>query len=265
MTWNFELAQKRIPELNKPILIVGLPGIGNVGKITADFIIDEIKAQRLYSISSYEMPNSVFVNDKDLIELPSIELYCRKRARGNDILVLTGDVQPADERGSYEFCEKVLDKAQELDVELVITLGGIGLAEAPKKPEVFCTGNSRELIKKFGKSITLKEKLYGIVGPIIGVSGLLVGLAGKRKMPAVCLLAETLGHPAYLGIKGARELVKVLNKKFTLAIKLDDLDKEIEDIEAEVLTKTQELGKASKSSALKKLQGRIPKETSYIG
>jgi proteasome assembly chaperone (PAC2) family protein len=205
------------------------------------------------------------VNEQDLVELPSIELYFKKRQKGNDILILTGDVQPADERSSYEFCEQLLDEAQRLGVQLVITLGGIGLADVPKKPEVFCTGNSRELIRKFGKSIKLKEKLYGIVGPIIGVSGLLVGLAGKRKMPAVCLLSETLGHPAYLGIKGAREVVRVLNKKFSLGINLEDLDKEIKDIEAEILNKTQELGKASKSSALKKLQGRLPKDTSYIG
>jgi uncharacterized protein (TIGR00162 family) len=265
MSWKFELTQKKAPKLNKPIMIVGLPGIGNVGKIAADFLIDELKAKRLYDITSYEMPNSVFVNDKNLVELPTIEIYCKTRSKGNDILILTGDVQPAEESSSYAFCDAVLSKVSEYGVETIITLGGIGLAETPKKPQVFCTGNSKEAIKDFMRNIKLNEKLYGIVGPIIGVSGLMIGLAGRRKMPAVCLLAETLGHPAYLGIKGAREIVKVLNKKFELRINLDELDKEIEDIESEMLNKTQELGKYSKKSHLKKMQSRMQKETSYIG
>ncbi|MFH1064703.1 MAG: PAC2 family protein, partial [Candidatus Woesearchaeota archaeon] len=224
-----------------------------------------VKAKKTFNIFSYDLPNSVFVNDKNLVELPTIEMYHRKRNGKGDLLILTGDVQPAEERSSYEFCEAVLDTAEKLGVKLIITLGGIGLAEVPKKPQVFCTGNSKDMITRFSKGINLNEKLYGIVGPIIGVSGLLIGLAAKRKIDAVCLLAETLGHPAYLGIKGAREIVKVLNKKLSLKIKISELDKEIADIESEIMSKTQELGKISKKTALKKLQSRLHKETSYIG
>jgi uncharacterized protein (TIGR00162 family) len=263
--WKLEQIPKKLPTLNKPVLIVGLPGIANVGKIAADFIIDEIKAKPLYNVFSHDLPNSVFVNDHNLIELPTIEVYLKRRKGKSDILILTGDVQPADEASSYEFCEAVLETAEQLGVQLTITLGGIGLAEVPKKPQVFVTGNSKDLIKKFSKGIKVNEKLYGIVGPIIGVSGLLVGLAEKKDIDAVCLLSETLGHPAYLGIKGARETVKTLNKKLSLNIKISDLDKEIADIESEILTRTQELGKISKKQALKKLQNRVQKETSYIG
>jgi uncharacterized protein (TIGR00162 family) len=265
MSWKFEQIPKTLPKLNKPILIVGLPGIGNVGKIAADFIIDETKAKMLYNVFSYELPNSVFVNDSNLIELPTIEMYGRKGTKGKDLIILTGDVQPAEETSSYEFCEKVLDVAEKLKVSLVITLGGIGLSDVPKKPQLFCTGNAPNVIKDFKKGLKLNEKLYGIVGPIIGVSGLMVGLAGKRKLPAVCMLAETLGHPAYLGIQGAREIVKALNKKIGLNIKISRVDKEIADIESEILSRTQELSKLSKQAALKKMQGRVYKEMSYIG
>jgi hypothetical protein len=159
----------------------------------------------------------------------------------------------------------VLDEAQKLGVVQIVTLGGIGLAESPKKPQVFCTGNTQSAIKEFMKNTKLNEKLYGIVGPIIGVSGLMIGLAGRRKIPAVCLLAETLGHPAYLGIRGARETVRVLNKKFDLKINLNELDKEIDDIESEIHDKAAEFGKHTKKSHLKKIQSRMQKETSYIG
>lgn len=265
MSWKFELVSKSVPKLDRPILIIGLPGIGNVGKIAADFLIDETKARLIYNIFSYDLPNSVFVNDDNLIELPTIELYSRKSVKGQDLLILTGDVQPADERSSYELCENVLKKAKELGVSLIITMGGIGLAEVPKKPQIFCTGNSKEIIKKIKKGSKLNDKLYGTVGPIIGISGLIVGLAKRNDISAVCLLAETLGHPAYLGIQGARELVKFINNKWGLKIRISKVDKNIKDIESEILIRTQELGKLSKQAVMKQLQGGIGKETSYIG
>ncbi len=40
----------------------------------------------------------------------------------------------------------------------------------------------------------VQTDLYGIVGPIVGVSGLLLGLADK-KSNAIAILAETYGHP----------------------------------------------------------------------
>ena len=61
--------------LHKPIFIEGLPGIGNVGKIAVDFFIDELKAIKLYSFFSYKFPHSVFINEKNLVEMPKIELY----------------------------------------------------------------------------------------------------------------------------------------------------------------------------------------------
>ena len=79
MTWKFELLQKSVPKLKKSIIIVGLPGIANVGKIAADFIIDEVKAKKLYNIFSHDLPNSVFVNDNNLVELPTIEMYAKNR------------------------------------------------------------------------------------------------------------------------------------------------------------------------------------------
>ena len=37
----------KIPKLNNPVFIEGLPGIGNVGKVAVDFVIDETIKQRI--------------------------------------------------------------------------------------------------------------------------------------------------------------------------------------------------------------------------
>ena len=53
----------------------------------------------------------------------------------------------------------------------------------------------------------------------------------KRKIKGASLLAQTYGHPSYLGIKGSRELLDVVNKKFKLKLNLNNLDKEINELE----------------------------------
>jgi uncharacterized protein (TIGR00162 family) len=263
-SWRIIQVAKK-PKFNNPVLIEGLPGIGNVGKVAVDFMVDELKAVKLYELFSYSFPHSVFVNEKNIVELPTIEIYYKKLKGKNDLLFLVGDVQPIDEVSCYAFCEKILKLAKKLNSKEIITLGGIGLQQIPKRPKVFCTGNSRAIIATFEKEPNVETKLHGVVGPIVGVSGLLLGLGEKYKIPAATLLAETFGHPMYLGIKGAREILKILNKRFGLKINLKDMDKEITEIESEMMKRTEELSEVSRSTAIKKLKGKLRKEVSYIG
>ncbi len=255
----------KAPKLNNPVFIEGLPGIGNVGKVAVDFLIDELKAKKLYEITSYTFPHSVFVNEDNIVELPIVEVFYKQfGGKRPDLLLLGGDVQPIDEVSSYEFSEKILDIVEKFNGKEVITLGGIGLAEIPKKPKVYCTGNTKKIIDKY-KSELVSDKIYGVVGPIVGVSGLLLGLASRRNIQAVSFLAETYGHPMYLGIKGAKEILKVLNQQLKLELDINKLDKEIKDIENEVLKKTEQLSEVSKQFALKKLQKKFGKDVDYIG
>lgn len=232
--WNIEFKGKK-PKLNNPVFIEGLPGIGNVGKLTVDFLIEEIKAKKIAEFTSYSFPHSVFINENNLVELPTIEVYYKKfKNKKKDLLILAGDVQPIDEESCYEFSNKVLDIAKEFDCQEIITLGGIAMKAEPKKPQVFCTGNNKELINAYKKSIkSINNNLYGVVGPIIGVSGVLLGLAGRKNMKAVSLLAETYAHPMHLGVKGTKEILKILNKRFNLKLDLKAIDREIEALDTE--------------------------------
>jgi uncharacterized protein len=226
-------------KVKNPIMIEGLPGIGNVGKIAVDFMIDNLKAKKIYEIHSYHFPNAVFINEKNLVELPMVELY-HANVNNDDLLLLAGDIQPIDEASCYEFCDKILEMFKKLNGREIITLGGIGLQKVPLSPKVYCTANTKSIINEY-ESANLRQDIYGVVGPIIGVTGLLVGLSGQAGIPAIALLAETLGHPSYLGIKGAREILKILNKKLQLKLNLKELDEEIVEIEKEISSKTKQL------------------------
>jgi uncharacterized protein len=253
------------PKLNKPILIEGLPGIGNVGKVAIDFLIDELKAKKIFEINSFSFPHSVFINEDNLVELPSIELYYKKfNGKKPDLLLLAGDIQPTDELSSYEFSEIILDIFEKFHGTEIFTVGGIGLQDIPKKPQIYCTGNSKEMIKKY-KDKELNDKIYGVVGPIVGVSGLIVGMAAKRKINAMAILSETYAHPLYLGVKGSREILKFFNRKLKLNVDVDKLEKEVEEIESELIKRTKDLEDVSKQTAIKKLSSKVGSDVNYIG
>lgn len=256
MSWKIT-TEKKINAKN-PILIEGMPGIGNVGKIAVDVLIEETKAVKVMDFFSHELPNSVFVNEENLVELPKIEMY-HKRFKTQDFLFLTGDVQPQSETASFEFCEKILDVVEEFKCKRIITLGGIGLNEIPSKPRVYVTGTSIDYIKEF-KAKGAHDKVFGVVGPIIGVTGLLLGLGEKRGMKAVALLSETFSHPLYVGLRSAREILKVLSKKYLFKINFKELDKEIKQIDELTIHSPEEIAKTPQVKKFQKYR-----ELNYIG
>tara|TARA_Y100000034_G_C6891591_1_gene410271 strand:- start:934 stop:1731 length:798 start_codon:yes stop_codon:yes gene_type:complete len=265
MAWKITQLQKTLPKLNNPVLIEGLPGIGNVGKITVDFIKEETKAKPLYDLFSNSFPHSVFVNDNNIVELPTIEIYYTKFNNKNkrDLILLSGDVQPIDEESSYDFCAEVLKICEKLKCKEIVTLGGIGLQAAPDVPKIYCTSNGKEIAKRYIKGTKISNELYGVVGPIVGVTGLLVGLSKKKNIEAISLLAETFAHPMFLGIRGAKEILKSIKKTLNINLNMNKLEKEIEKLEKDKVKKIEDLSNVSKENAINKLNRKV--STDYIG
>lgn len=222
-------------KLNKPVLIEGLPGMGNVGKITLDFIIESLKAEKIYEIYAHYFNHCVFIQENGSCKLPTIDIFYKK-IRGKDFLFATGNIQPIDERGCYNFCFELVEWFKNVHGIEIITIGGIGLEDVPKEPAVFICSSDRKMILKY-KDKEIGVNAFNIVGPILGVSGVLVGVSQLEKIPAITILAETFGNPLHLGINGSRKILKLLENKLKLGLDLKSLDKEIKDIEKEIKEK----------------------------
>ena len=254
--WQCKWVAKPKQPYSNPVLIVGVPGIANVGKIAVDFIIEQKKAKKIAEFFSFDLPHLVFVREDNLAYLPKLEVYACKGTK-EDLIFLGGDVQPSNERSCYEFCHTVIDLAQELGVKSIVTTGGIGLAKVPKNPQIYCTATDQKIIAEFTKIAKVNPQTHGVVGPIVGVTGVLIGVSRERGIPAIALLGETFSHPMYLGMTGARALLQVLNQRFSLKLNLKNLDAEILGLENEIALKTKELTDIDK---LKKDQ-----KLTYIG
>ena len=253
-------------KFKNPILVEGLPGVGNVGKIAVDYMIDELQPKLLYTIYSYEFPHSVYITEQNLIDLPSVSLYHYPR-KGRDLLLLAGDIQPVDERANYEFCDEILNIIQKLNCKEVITLGGISLPEEPKRAKVFGTATNSKNLDKYKKCEKVNFKIDGKVGTIVGVSGLLLGLAKLRDLDGAAFLVETFGHPYHLGLKESKELITVLNDVLELKLDIEKLVKDIAESEKEDRKKAEEAQIDQEKKLLKKLKSQFAdkSDTSYIG
>lgn len=231
--WFFRY-KGNLPDSTKTVFIEGLPGIGNVGKIAVDFLIDELNAKKFLEINSNTFPHSVFVNENNVVELPKVELFYKK-IKNVTYIFMSGDIQPSDEMSCYEFSRLILDFLKQVKCKEIVTLGGMGLNSIKKKPKLYCTGNNSKIIEEYKLNKNISSNLYGVIGPIMGVSGLLVALAQDYSINGVCILAETLNHPLYLGIKSAKEIVKLLAKKHDFDVKTKKLDKEIKSFDTNMM------------------------------
>ncbi len=259
MTWTIRTDKKSIPKLKDPILIAGLPGIGNVGKVAVDFLIDELGAKKFGEIFSPTLPNAVFVTEENLVELPAVEIFIKRfRDKKHDLVFLAGDVQPTGEVDSYDFCYAVLEMFAKMGGRTVVTLGGIGLAHVPENPKVYITGNDKEAIQAWRKGTKASDRIHGIVGPIVGAAGLLLGLADEYSMVSVSFLAETLAHPFYIGVTSSEKVLKILDSKLKLKLNMRSLQKEIKQIEEDFLKRAEQLQELQKGS-------KKGPEVSYIG
>ncbi len=90
------------PQLNDAVLIEGLPGVGNVGKLAAEHLVEELKMTKFAEIYSKYLPPQVTVGEDGVVSLVKHDLHYKKGEDGKrDLVVLSGDFQGLTPEGQY--------------------------------------------------------------------------------------------------------------------------------------------------------------------
>jgi len=203
--------------------------VGNVGKLAAEHLVDQLKAVKFAEMFSKFFPPQVLVNDAGTIRLVSNEIYYVQRPdANNDIVIMIGDYQGLTPDGQYELSDKTLKIAKDLGVRRIFTLGGYGLGKMIEKPRVLGAATDIELVeemKNFGVTFSKGEPGSGIVG----ASGLLLGLGNLYGMRSVCLMGETSGY--FVDPKGAQAVLEVLAKILGVKIDFTELETKAQQID----------------------------------
>ena len=244
-------------ELNNPILIEGLPGLGLVGKIAIRYLIKKLNAKKFAHLYSPHFPYFVLVNKKGNVRLLRGTFYFWKNTNGpNDLILFTGDSQSQTIEGQYEIADRMLDFSQKHNVKTIVTIGGYRM-ETKDKPSVFAAATSQDLLDI---ALDAGAVVSNSGSPIVGTAGLILGLARFKKISALCLLGETRGYlPDPLA---ARSVLEVLKAAFNFDVDLAGLNEEI----AKEETMVTRLQKIEEKRALQAEETRKEedKKTTYI-
>lgn len=179
--------------LSDPVLIEGLPGIGQVGKLVAEYMIHVLSAEKIGEIHSLYFPPQVILDEQGLARLARNELYYCRSEGGRDLLFLVGDHQSTSGEGHYLLADCYCGIAEDLKVNRIYTLGGFGVGHLVESPRVLGAVNRAELRGEAeAVGVTFNRDEPG--GGIIGAAGLILGLAAPRGIDAICLMGETSGY-----------------------------------------------------------------------
>ena len=220
------------------ILIEGLPGVGHVGKLVAEHLVEEFDGEEVRRVYTTEFPPQVAVDEEGYAELTHASFHHVETPEA-ELLVLTGDHQAATNDGHYALTDAFLDVADSFGVEQIFAMGGVPTGELIEDDEYDVLGAvtehaDREGLLEAGVEFREDEPAGGIVG----VSGLLLGLGARRGFDAACLMGETSGY--LVDPKSAQAVLEVLQTVIGFEVDFADLEDRAEEME-EVVGKIQEM------------------------
>lgn len=249
---DIEIEHVAEAELTDPALVEGLPGVGHVGKLAVEHLLEECDSELVRRVYATDFPPQVNVDEDGVTTLVCAEFHAIETA-GTDMLVLTGDHQAASSEGHYRLTDAFLDIAEEFGCERIYALGGVPTGELVEEYTVLgavSESSLREELEDYGVEFRPDEPAGGIVG----VSGLLLGLGGRRDHAATCLMGETSGY--LVDPKSARAVLEVIESALEFGLEYEQLEDRAEEME-EVVGKIQEMQEG---------QAAIPDdELRYIG
>ena len=224
------------PNLSDPILLEGLPGVGNVGALVVEHLIEERESSLCAPITSEHLPPQVDVDESGVASLPCLEVHAVETAVA-DFLCVTGDHQATNPIGHYRLTSAVLDITRSLDVSAIYALGGVPTGEVTSDPAVV-GAVSRQSLCADAEAAGVVFREYEPQGGILGVSGLLLGLGAEAGFDVTCLMGETSGY--LVDPTSATAVLSVLEQWFGFEISYDRLEARAEAMEP-VVERVQQL------------------------
>jgi hypothetical protein len=220
--------------------------------IAVDTVRETLEAEEFGEIEPWDFfyPKRVSIRDGILeaLEFPSNKFYFKKSGQ-TDLIFFIGEEQPsggekiyAEGGKAYRIANLVLDVAEKFRCKRVYTSGA---AVAPihhtMTPRVWAVPNSPELVaevKKYENTI-LMSAIEGREGEgnIVGLNGLLLGIAKKRGFEAICVMGEI---PVYFqGLplpypRASKSVVEMLSRSLGIGIDTSKLDSWAEQLEQEI-------------------------------
>ncbi|RLG71421.1 MAG: proteasome assembly chaperone family protein [Methanobacteriota archaeon] len=220
------------PKPHKAKLVEGLLGVGQVGLLAVNHLIEELEATKLADIYSpfFTYPGSsvpgVVYTQNGTVELQKDEIYYSEE---HDLFLLSGLYQGNTPETYYDLANALLDFCDEFNVYEIYTLGGFGTGRIVESPQTFAVlsdPRDAEIVERHGGVV--RSGREGTLG-VTGISGLLLAMGYKTNRRSICLLGET--HGAYADPKAARSVVETLSGILGIEVDTKKLEERADKID----------------------------------
>ena len=219
-----------IPALRNPRMICAFGGWNDAGESATNALahllsmwphtlIAELDSEDFYDYQVNRPMVSLDAKSERLITWPSTKIFAVPTAHLPFDLVIVQGVEPSMRWKS--FAHEIMDLADDLDISLYLTLGGL-LADTPhSRPiTISATGTNQEISKRLNVEVSRYE------GPT-GILGVLQDCAMKRGIDAISLWAPV---PHYASAspspKATLALINAIEDTLAIAIPLGALPEE---------------------------------------
>jgi uncharacterized protein (TIGR00162 family) len=214
------------------VLVCGLPGAAYIGKLSVDYLIQQLNAELVGEVYSNYFPPYVLIGNDGVVELLKNELHLHRDKVAGDIMFFSGNSQAFSPEGQYEMADTLLDWAVSNGVKKVFSLAAYVTHHTFETHNVYGTATTLEALEM------LKSK--GVVpldqGIISGENGLIMGLAKKRGVEGACLLGETRGYQTPTGqyiidAQATKAVLTMLTSILNLKVDMEPLEKQAQDMD----------------------------------
>ncbi|MFC4549009.1 MULTISPECIES: proteasome assembly chaperone family protein [Halorussus] len=208
-------------ELDEPTMVEGLPGVGLVGKLATDHLVEQFDMTYLASVDCEGLPQiSVYEEDNREVR-PPVRLYADER---NDLLALQSDV-PVSASAATEFAACVTDWLADREATPIYMSGMPHQKQPDDIPSLYgvASGTAGELLDEVDVG-TPDER-----GAISGPTGALLSEAADRDLDALGLIVQS--DPQFPDPEAAHILIEQGIAPLTgIEVDTDDLVDRAEEI-----------------------------------
>ncbi|MFC7155563.1 proteasome assembly chaperone family protein [Halomarina halobia] len=183
--------------LSSPTLVEGLPGVGLVGKIAADHLVDTLGMTHYADVHCEGIPRVAVYHGESSEVKPPVRLYADEE---RDLLVLQSDV-PVSPQSATDFASCIVGWLDEHDVTPLF-LSGLPSEKDSGTPELYgvSTGDGERLLDE-GGIVPPAESGY-----VSGPTGALLYEACQHGLAGVGLIVEA--DPQFPDPEAARVILK---------------------------------------------------------
>ncbi|MUV60222.1 proteasome assembly chaperone family protein [Halobacterium sp. CBA1126] len=171
-------------DLDSPTLVEGLPGVGLVGKIATDHLVDTFDMTYVASVDCQNIPRvSVYEADRREV-FPPVRLYADE---SRDLLALQSDV-PLARDGGGEFADCITEWLEDTNAT-PLYLSGLPVQDLDHStlPDVFGIGSGDGAERLDAHDIDTPPERGLVSGP----TGALINRAAEHGLDAVGLVVES--------------------------------------------------------------------------